>query len=104
MLPEPAGGGVRAGKRYTVVFRSPGLMCRLSGRPEKPLKQVLAEAGVPPWLRDSVPLLLVDGKLAAIGGVGVCEGCEADPGEPGVRLVWSPGGDPAPVQAAAITI
>ena len=63
---------------------------------------VLAEAGVPPWLRDGVPLLLVDGHLAAVGGVGICEGFEAAPGEPGVRLLWSPA-DVAPVQAAVVT-
>jgi tRNA(Ile)-lysidine synthase len=93
LLPEPVGGGVRAGRRYSVMFRSAGLLCRLKGRPAKPLKQVLAEAGVPPWLRDSVPLLVVDGELAAVGGVGVCEGFEAGPGEPAVRLVWSPACD-----------
>jgi tRNA(Ile)-lysidine synthase len=102
LLPEPGTGGVRAGLRYSVVFRSPGVMCRLQGRPAKPLKQVLAEAGVPPWLRDGVPLLLVDGHLAAVGGVGICEGFEAAPGEPGVRLVWSPADMPA-VQAAVVT-
>jgi len=93
LLPEPAGGGIRAGGRYTVAFRAAGMLCRLQGRPAKPLKQVLAEAGIPPWLRDSVPLLLVDGELAAVGGIGICEGFEAGPGEPGLRLLWSAGWD-----------
>ncbi len=95
LLPEPSGGGIRAGGHYTVAFRAQGMTCRLQGRPAKPLKQVLAEAGIPPWLRDSVPLLLVDGELAAVGGVGICEGFEAGPGEAGLRLVWSAGADPA---------
>jgi tRNA(Ile)-lysidine synthase len=95
LLPEPSGGGIRSGRRYTVAFRAQGMTCRLQGRPAKPLKQVLAEAGIPPWLRDSVPLLLVDGELAAVGGVGICEGFAAGPGEAGLRLVWSAGADPA---------
>ncbi len=95
LLTEKPGGGVRAGTRYTVTFRGAGMLCRISGRPAKPLKQLLAEAGIPPWLRDSVPLLLVDGQLAAVAGVGVCEGFEAGPGEQGVRLVWTPVGGEA---------
>ncbi len=92
LLPEPEAGGVRPGTTYEVVFRGVGMICRLHGRPAKPLRQVLAEAGVPPWLRDSVPLLLVDGQLAAVAGVGICEGFVSAPGTPGVRLVWGPSG------------
>jgi len=35
----------------------------------KAVKKVLQEAGIPPWRRDSIPLLYVDGKLVAIWGV-----------------------------------
>lgn len=90
LLPEAGPDAVRAGLVYTIAFRRPGAACRLAGRPEKPLKQVLQESGVPPWLRDSVPLLLVDGHLAAVAGVGVCEGFVTAAGETGVRLLWSP--------------
>ena len=90
LLPELGADAVRPGHVYTIAFRRPGTACRLAGRPEKPLKQVLQESGVPPWLRDVVPLLFVDAELAAVGGVGVCEGFAVAAGEQGVRLVWSP--------------
>ena len=88
LLPERS-GGVRRGERYRIAFRRPGLRCRLAGRPERALKQILQEAGVPPWLRDRVPLLYVDGELAAIADLGVCEGFVAEAGEEGVRLSWA---------------
>lgn len=103
LLPEPGAGGVRAGTAYTIAFRDAGMLCRLHGRPERPLKQVLAEAAVPPWLRDRIPLLLVDGQLAAVAGVGICEGFLAAEGEPAVRLVWSPD-SATPDEGAAVTL
>jgi tRNA(Ile)-lysidine synthase len=80
---------VRRGGRYRVAFRRPGLRCRLAGRPERALKVVLQEAGVPPWLRDRVPLLYVDGELAAVADLGVCEGFVAEPGSDAVSLSWA---------------
>jgi len=88
LLPER--GGVRPGRRYEVGFRRAGLSCRLAGRPEKSLKQILQEAEVPPWLRERVPLLFVDGTLAAVGDIGIAAECLAAPDEEGVRLAWTP--------------
>ena len=66
------------------------MACRLAARPEKPLKQIMQEAGIPPWLRDRVPLLYVDGTLAAVAEAGVCEGFAAEPGSEAVTLSWTP--------------
>lgn len=36
----------------------------------EPLKELLRRAGLPPWERDRVPLIYVDGELAAVVGLG----------------------------------
>ena len=38
------------------------------------LKNALQRAGVPPWLRRRLPLLLVDGECAWLGGLGAAAG------------------------------
>lgn len=56
------------------------------------LKQLLQEAGVPPWERDRLPLLWREGELVAIADLYVAEGWQAGPGEPGWQIVWTPTG------------
>ena len=70
--------------------RAGGERMRLrAGGPSRSLKNLLQEAGVPPWLRDDLPLLWVDGRLAWIAGVGVAAEFRCRPGESGVVLNWS---------------
>lgn len=83
--------GVRAGGNYSIGFRRPGMYCRVAGRPRKSLKKLLQELSVPPWLRDRVPLLFVDGELAAVADLCICDGFVADPGSAAVMLRWTPG-------------
>lgn len=71
-----------AGKRVEVRLRHGGERCRLSGRPRRPLKKLLQEAGVPPWERARLPLIFVDGELAAVADRWVCEPFAAGRGEP----------------------
>ena len=53
-------------------------------RPTRSLKNLLQEAGMPPWRRQRLPLLFSGEKLAFVPGVGVdCE-FRAKEGEPGV--------------------
>ncbi len=53
-------------------------------RPTRSLKNLLQEAGVPPWQRQRLPLLFSGEKLAFVPGIGVdCE-YQADDGEIGV--------------------
>ena len=56
----------------TVRSRRGGELIKL-GEPafHKAVKKLLQEAAVPPWLRDRVPLLYVDGRLAAVWDVAV---------------------------------
>lgn len=73
---QPAGTGepgglalaVPAGAALTVRLRRGGERLRpAGGAGSRPLKKVLQELHVPPWLRARVPLLYVDGELAAVG-------------------------------------
>lgn len=88
---DPArAGGIRPGACMELRWRAPGVVVKAVGRPAKPLKQVLQEAQVPPWLRDRVPLLYVDGALAAVAGICTCAGAEAAEGEAGLAFGWQP--------------
>ena len=53
--------------RLTVRFRGGGERIRLPNQPHsRTVKNLFQEAGVPPWHRSRLPLLYVDGVLAAI--------------------------------------
>lgn len=60
------------------------------GGPSRPLRLLFQEHGVPPWERSRVPLLWVDGQLAAVGGIGVAAGFAAVCCEPAVVFEWRP--------------
>jgi len=83
-------GGVRPGRDYRIRTAAPGTCCRPAGRPRKSLKQLAQENGVPPWLRSVMPMLYVDGELAAVADLCVCEGFVAPAGSPALRLRWQP--------------
>jgi tRNA(Ile)-lysidine synthase len=90
-----AGLGVQrcAGAGLEVRFRRGGERCKPATRPHhRELKKLLQEHGVAPWLRDRVPLIFVDGELAAVVGVCVCEGFQAPAGTPGWLPVWRQSG------------
>lgn len=59
------------------------------GGPLRSLKNLFQEAGVPPWLRQDLPLLWVDGQLAWVAGVGVAAAFRCSPGEAGILPQWS---------------
>jgi tRNA(Ile)-lysidine synthase len=52
------------------------------------LKKLLQEAGVPPWERDTIPLLYVGEELAAVAGLWIAASFAADPQEDGLVLEW----------------
>lgn len=74
--------------RFGIRLREPGEACRLSGRRSRPLKKILQDSDVPPWLRRRLPLVLIDDRPAWVPGAGVCEGFAAADGEAGWRVVW----------------
>jgi tRNA(Ile)-lysidine synthase len=77
-LPEPLGRiswEPRAHLRdrtFVLQFRRAGLRCARTGRPSADLKTLFQDAGVPAFLRDRVPLLLLDGDLVGVAGVTLC--------------------------------
>jgi tRNA(Ile)-lysidine synthase len=83
----------------TVTTRRGGERCRPVGAGcVRTLKNLLQEAAVPPWERQRLPLIRIGGELAQVGGLWVCEGFQARPGEAGIRVGWRPA---APVSDAA---
>ncbi len=82
---------------WQLRYRRGGERCRPSDRQHsQSLKKLLQEYGVEPWLRDRLPLLYVDGELAAVGDYWVCQGFaladeSVDPGSAAIdyyRLRW----------------
>ncbi|MEH6626311.1 MAG: tRNA lysidine(34) synthetase TilS [Motiliproteus sp.] len=92
---QPAcGEGVKipAGSRVEVGFRQGGEKLRLHGREgSRSLKKLLQEAQVPPWRRPLLPLIYVDGELAAVADLWISEDYQAVQAvneEALIKFVW----------------
>lgn len=85
------GLSLAAGERLEVAWRRGGERCRPRGRAgSASLKKLLQEWQVPPWWRDRVPLLYLDGELLAVGDLWLCNSERwASAAEPG-RSLWIP--------------
>ncbi len=67
---QEKGGGLRSpgiDQKLLIKFREGGEFIRIDGK-TKTLKKVLQELGVPPWVRDRLPLIYLGDKLVAIPG------------------------------------
>lgn len=74
---------------YRVRFRQGGETCRPVGRGgSKRVKQLLQEAGVLPWMRERVPLLMIGEEIGEIPGVCRCEPAHRDPVLSGMKITW----------------
>jgi tRNA(Ile)-lysidine synthase len=72
-----------------VRFRRGGERCRPRGHPHhRPLKKLFQEWGVPPWERERIPLIYLDGELAAIPGRLICHPFAAAAGAPSIVIRW----------------
>jgi tRNA(Ile)-lysidine synthase len=72
-----------------IRFRGGGERCRPAGsRHTRTLKKLFQQQGLPPWERGRVPLIYIDGDLAAVAGLWVCEPFAAREGEVGWLLSW----------------
>jgi tRNA(Ile)-lysidine synthase len=72
-----------------IRFRAGGERCRPAARGKsRELKKLLQEFDIPPWERERIPLITIDGRLAAVGDLLLCEPFTAGEGEQGVRLRW----------------
>jgi tRNA(Ile)-lysidine synthase len=72
-----------------VKYREGGESLKLKGRPQKKLKQLLQESGMPPWKRQRVPLLFADAELVCVPGVGIAESYLAQSGQNARQVVWA---------------
>ena len=62
------------GEQLAVGWRTGGERCRLPGRAQsQSLKTLLQEWNVPPWWRDRVPLIFLEGELVAVADLARCE-------------------------------
>ncbi len=76
--------------RIEVRFRRGGERCRPAGdNHHRSLKQLFQTWGVPPWLRDRIPLIFLGGELAIIPGFAVCQPFAAAEGAAAVQPYWS---------------
>ena len=91
-----AGGGIerhkieRAGV-LRLAPRAPGLRLRLAeDRPARTFKNLCQEAGIPAWMRDRLPVLEVDGRVAWVGGIGVDVAFACPAQAQGIMPEWLP--------------
>jgi tRNA(Ile)-lysidine synthase len=64
-----AGGWPWLGQRVVVRFRQGGEKIRLAGHPQHQLlKNLMQEAGIPPWQRGRLPLVFLGQELMAVVG------------------------------------
>lgn len=74
----------------TVSFRTGGERCKPIGREgSKSLKNLFQEQGIPPWQRDRIPLINIDGRLAAVGDIWVCNESSSNHSKDAVRVRWN---------------
>lgn len=89
----PAQEGIQSGAcpaaGLQVSFRAGGEVCRPAGKAHhRPLKKWLQELGVLPWMRPYLPILGDGSDVIAVAGLFICEPWRAQPGQPGLRLIW----------------
>ena len=90
-LEQTEGVGLKASlmgqDNIRIGFRQGGEQCRPVGRGHRhSLKKLMQEWGIPPWLREHVPLLYVGDEIAQVVGFSLCEPFQADSDEKGLFI------------------
>ncbi|MDR0440814.1 MAG: tRNA lysidine(34) synthetase TilS, partial [Candidatus Accumulibacter sp.] len=90
---ESVGQGIRRdallGKQVLIDVRRGGERLQPDARrPRRALRKLLQENAVPPWERERLPLLWIDGRLAWAGGIGCDAAFACPPGEAGILPFW----------------
>ena len=61
------------GETLEVGFKQGGETVKPAGRKTRPMKKVLPDYGVPPWLREKTPFIFRQGELLAVADLFVCD-------------------------------
>lgn len=77
----------QASEAISIRFKAPGVLHIVGRNGGRKLKKIWQEQGIPPWRRDTTPLLFYGETLIAAAGVFVTrEGAAVD--EEGMSLIW----------------
>ncbi len=77
------------GGQLDIRFRQGGERLRLVGRQgSRGLRELYQEVGVLPWVRGHIPMLYVDGRLAAVGALWVDQAFAPIEGQAALSLRW----------------
>jgi tRNA(Ile)-lysidine synthase len=88
---EGVAGAALDSADVSVRPRAGGERIQLAGdRPRRALKGILQEVGMPPWQRESLPLVFCGDALAVVPGIGVDAAFQAAAGTPGYEIRWRP--------------
>jgi tRNA(Ile)-lysidine synthase len=80
---------IKGSEQIEIRWRQGGERCTPVGRSgSQTVKKLLQEYQLETWLRDRVPLVYIDGQLAAVGDLWVCEGFAADQGQASFKFFW----------------
>ena len=85
-----AADALRPGALVVRVRRGGETLRPAPGGRQRTVRNLLQEAAMPPWLRERLPFLYLDGELAAVPGLGIDAKFQATPGESGMLPVWVP--------------
>ncbi|MGB5640490.1 MAG: tRNA lysidine(34) synthetase TilS [Sedimenticolaceae bacterium] len=88
-------GGIDPGRwvrgRVSIAYRHTGLRCRPAGRNgTRSFKKIAQDFGIPPWQREILPVVFIDGEPAAIANCCACEPFAPEGQEPGWLIEWDP--------------
>ncbi|HHQ4049565.1 TPA: tRNA lysidine(34) synthetase TilS [Citrobacter freundii] len=87
LLPDGELRKPRANETVSIRFKAPGLLHIVGRNGGRKLKKIWQEQGIPPWRRDTTPLLFYGDTLIAAAGVFVTREGMAEE-EESVRLLW----------------
>lgn len=81
--------GLWRSNKITVRYRTGGECCKTTGHGgRRTLKNLFQERGIPTWVRERIPLVYVEGELAAVGDLWICEPFLGQGKGDDVSLAW----------------
>ena len=97
--------GAGVAKKYissdsvSIQFRQGGETIQPTGKAQHhALKKLFQEQGIPPWIRERMPLIYINDQLAAVGELFVSQEFQAVAGEDGYIFQWESGFEPKTAQ------